>query len=66
MDVREALEKMVTVDDYDCSMINADELAPIIETFGRACYYAGIDDKSERPNSDRGITAGVAAMVEES
>ncbi len=32
----------------------------------RAAYYAGIDEKNERPHSDCGVTAGVAAMMEES
>lgn len=43
----------------------ATRLAPHVETFGRACYYAGIDEKG-RPNSDLGIAAGVKAMMERS
>lgn len=30
----------------------------------RAAYYAGIDDDSERPHSDRGVTAGIEEMTE--
>ncbi len=61
--LREALASL-SVPEVCCDT-QARNLTPHIETFGRACYYAGIDEK-ERPNSDRGIQAGVKAMMEDS
>ena len=64
MNVREALGFVPgfheTMGDY------RDDLAPIIETALRAAYLeACLDDESRKVrNSNHGVTAGVAAMVE--
>ncbi len=73
MNVREALEKLL-LEKY--AMINANNLAPIIERALRAAYDKGSYDhgtdtglsyRNDSPfmDSDHGVTAGVAAMMEE-
>ena len=66
MNVRDALEPMVTVDDFDCSMIDADDLAPIIEKAARRAYCVGWlhREHKEKYNEELGLECFVAAMTE--
>ena len=68
MNVREALEKIRREwDPRECNDLLI-LLAPIIERALRAAYWEGETDcKHGRPGySNRGVTAGVAVMVEKS
>ena len=63
-ELREVLEGLLTED--ESVRLNVQVLAPIIEKALRAAYWEGDTDcKHGRPGySDRGVTAGVAAMTE--
>ena len=70
MNVREALEKFVVVGGPVVGNLNANDLAPIIERALREAWAEGTADGRSiqcgyDKSSDNGVTAGVAAMVEE-
>ena len=78
MNVREALEKEIEQDIQGSVMRFVARVAPIIERALRTAYNEGIYDVEVHSagiydvevhsagNSDHGVTAGVAAMVEKS
>ena len=73
MNVREALECVPGYHEYHETVSDyQDDLAPIIERALRAAYGVGVADAllrvpmPDRDLSDNGVTAGVAAMMEES
>ena len=74
MNVREALEKLLREEEIDTPACRSFRLAPTIERALRAAYAKGFSDGAddgvvdtvESLLTDNGVTAGVAAMVEES
>ena len=63
--VREALEPMVTIDDHDCNMIDADQIAPKIKAALETAYSEGYED-SERGLScqpSTGVGMGILEFI---
>ena len=69
MNVREALEKLLNQEVQHCDSYDDDArlLAPIIKRALRAAYRTGIRDMLDGlgNTSENGVTAGVAAMMEQ-
>lgn len=65
MNVHEALQKLLDARISTCG--NIDFLAPHIETALRAAYCAGLDNAQipDYPDTEVGVSAGIAAMIEE-